>query len=467
MLNLPITNQDDVDHMLKHHGRLRDFHTGAYLYGWSAWIVLSNILAESINATLIAIGHPNFDTELKLNSTQPRIFPGQRIFGAGGWTVEFLWKRYEFHLKHRLELPVFVQEDALAFGFVYCSVPRRKWDSSWNFTIFTDPLGYYSWIGMLLALILTTLVLSFSRESRGILPSFFSTLSVLLTNFEESGVPRYSKIFILWMMTCMLLVNFYSGEMTGQIVLPPQEDKMTRWEELEKHNYSVIFNKPFVLDIMNNTVRTLATKKFVREDIKILYRLLGNSLLFPVGDSVTKFLPIMTEGDNKYAEISGWPFVMWTATTANQLRSNSRRVTDPASGAKTRRKKCYVGQELIQTGEQFFTVLPPGSAYLAGVFQRLAASGIVARWVFEFAAIQYSRRVQDRARVTGKTKLLEDQETTIEPLDMEGKTVTIFLLWIFCLAGGFVAFMAEIWLGRKTKIEPSNIAKISTFVYTF
>lgn len=66
-------------------------------------------------------------------------------------------------------------------------------------------------------------------------------------------------------------------------------------------------------------------------------------------------------------------------------------------------------------------------------FQRLIATGVIPRWDREGNWLTYADRVQDRVRIISDTKFAK-KDATAKTLSMNGKIITIFLLWLFCLA---------------------------------
>lgn len=81
---------------------------------------------------------------------------------------------------------------------------------------------------------------------------------------------------------------------------------------------------------------------------------------------------------------------------------------------------------------------------LAAVFQRLLEAGIYQRWGEESDGIKFSDRVKDRVKIIGPGRIAGDfDSTTPVVLRMEGKIITVFLLWTLCLAFSTVGFICE------------------------
>lgn len=80
---------------------------------------------------------------------------------------------------------------------------------------------------------------------------------------------------------------------------------------------------------------------------------------------------------------------------------------------------------------------------IATMYERLLSSGIESRWRQEQFGFMTASRVQDRVQVKSRTRMVLQTSTT-EKLKMDGKILTIFLLWILCLAIFLMAFIFEI-----------------------
>lgn len=51
------------------------------------------------------------------------------------------------------------------------------------------------------------------------------------------------KLFVLWMLTSMTFVTFYSGVITSAVIKPRPDLVMEIFGELEQYNYGMLFNK--------------------------------------------------------------------------------------------------------------------------------------------------------------------------------------------------------------------------------
>lgn len=109
-----------------------------------------------------------------------------------------------------------------------------------------------------------------------------------------------------------------------------------------------------------------------------------------------------------------------------------------------------MGDELVDSGERYFVILPPRSGLLSRAFQKLLASGIMQRWEDEGNSIAVSERVQDRTRVKSKTRIINDDNVSPIALAMEGKMLTVFLVWAICILGCMACLLSEILFKRNT-----------------
>ncbi len=111
-----------------------------------------------------------------------------------------------------------------------------------------------------------------------------------------------------------------------------------------------------------------------------------------------------------------------------------------AATTKATNKHCYIGQKLISSGSLYQIVTPPKGGKHVKLAKALFESGIYSYWYTELGKIQYSTRVQDRAKVKGPTKIIYEFEETImsseklEPLKLEGRIKTVF----FSVAVNFI-----------------------------
>lgn len=443
------TRHATVEKVLRYYGKLRDFNGS--VPAWGVQVVIANLVASAVNITLIGKDHPNFVAGGPaginwVNASDPRVLPETRVFDSEERTLEFVWnKMYELRSQNgNAPLPTVELKDSLAYNFAYCLVPKMKWDSTWDFSYLTDPFGYWTWLVLFLVLGAVAIVAFWKAESGDYETGCFATFAVLLqTGSGNHG--KDSKLFILWMSSTLVLSTFYTGEMTSDVITPPSEETLNTVGDLERNNFTLIFDQKYVFDIISDTVRTMSGKPFVQKNVLTMGRLLDRAVLRP---DFQWYVSQLENGD-KTAVTTGWPHVISQAAGAN-ARISTKFAARKKSKLKGRgkKRKCYIGKELIGTGEKFFVFLPPKSNLLAQAYRKLFASGIVYRWYEENNAISVSRRVQERVLVKGRTTIVDPEGATVVQLAMEGKMVTVFLTCFLAILLSSVCFSAELLLAK-------------------
>lgn len=124
--------------------------------------------------------------------------------------------------------------------------------SAWKFTLCTDPFQVRIWfnISIVFTLVTVTLLLQASDGERGsIIMSMVSSTLVM----GPLGVPRRSKLFILWLGISTVIAQFYSGSISSALTKPPEEDVIKTWSELHNQNYTLhlFYSKYYLKAIVN------------------------------------------------------------------------------------------------------------------------------------------------------------------------------------------------------------------------
>lgn len=453
-----LSSQADLQQILLNHGRLRDQFLSYYRFSpmFAISFITGNIVARYFNATLITNDSPLAKNTLINNSqipttSHPQILPHVQSFG-GLYQVAQVWKLFcsSRNNKNISECPALIKQDQIEFNFVYCSLPRKKYDSTWHFRILSDPFDLWTWLVLSSALILVSWVVAVSSDRR-YFETFLTVIATLLDN--ETTRILNSKLYALWLFATLLISDFYSGAITSQVIAPQPEITLTNFSDLHKNNYTLIFPIEMSQQAMLVSITQLSQKTFVNPTTTIISKMLKTSQVFHFQNG--KYYTALT-GNNRVATVFEWVYAMSAENLGNQHISRNNKANKTLKG-----KKCYIGKELLNAGEKFIIITSPQSARITGVFQRLFAFGILQRWDEELHGLLHSSRHQDRARVKGKTNLVK-QETTVEALRMEGKIKTIFVLWTFCLGICFMAFSRECYckqfLPCLLKIKTSNVA---------
>lgn len=449
-------DQKYLEASLRNYGQLRDYYClDDYVCNRItrvAHCVLTNILANAANATLIAPGHPMYED----NGFHAKVYPGLQQVDEESRTIAKVWSNFFSHSLPPRETPEFIQIPFLELNYVLCAVLQRKHDSIWQFSLFTDPFDFWIWMGTLLGLILVGMIAfsGFSNKKHGAFsPELLSSLEPLLSP-GVYGHAEKSLLFVLWMLICMVLVTFYSGVLTSVVISPPPEAKLETVSHLERNNYSFIFsNKIWAGIVQAISVSSLSRKQFVPQDFHFVRRIL-NSKALHVSPSDPEFLFELSAGSSKVAGIMMWPYAMRAASLASKLIAADME----SVRRKSKNRKCYVGKKMIRAGAVYYAMTPPESILLGRTFRRLIDSGIAYRWWDEFFAMVHSTRVQDRGRVINPTQISDVDGNTFEELHMEGKTITIFLLWIGSIIICCISFGIELLFhrGHVTSVETTQ-----------
>lgn len=450
-----------LKHILKT-GRLMDQSSSHNLIvppDISIGYIFAQIIAERFNLSLITNGH-SAALKLtnqkyscgKLNVTRfPQFIYPVQTFGGLVPSLH-LWNCFRnppHELGKTKKLPVFVQKETPLFNSLTVPNPKKKYESNWNFKIFTDPFDLWTWLVLTVTLVLLSTVVSIST-SHGFFITFLSSVAALLDN--EIRQFTDSKLYVIWLFTTLLIVDFYSGEITSQVIAPPEESYLTRFSDLQKNNYSIIFPHKGTLNAFNTSVRIMSKLPETSETTKALRSLLLTSKVIrrTVGNSFSESLT----GNGKIAAVAGSPYTVWYAMTGSKF------ILTGKSG-KLGNKRCHVGKDLINiVGKRFLVFTPPGSIPMGRAFQKFFASGIIPRWDQEGIWLLSAKRVQDRTQVISTTSIATES-TMVKSLSMQGKILTIFLLWALCLVMCCLSLTYEIamirWpICRKSKIHIIN-----------
>lgn len=393
--------------------------------------VFGQLIAERFNLTLITNDHPLFKATSKQGRTCgslvmtpfPQLVFPVHVFG-GIQNIENLQNCFKGPTEnsHKVEgHPIFVRKENLLYNFAYCFEPKKQYESNWNFKIFTDPFDIRIWFSISTLLLLVSIVVSITTR-QDFCTTFLCSLAALLDN--EIRHLKNSKLYILWLFTTLLIVDLYSGAITSQVIAPPEYSRLTKFSQLEANNFSMILPHQSVHNSVSAAARVMRNFSGTTENVKILERLLPGSKVITRkdGDSFYKSLT----GSKNVAALAGSNYAVWYATTGTRLVAQG-------GSANHRGKRCHVGEELVNViGARFIVLIPPGSTLMAKVFQRLIAAGIIPRWDQEGNWLMYADRVQDRAKIISKIKFAKEV-TTVKTLSMDGKIITVFLLWILCV----------------------------------
>lgn len=93
-------------------------------------------------------------------------------------------------------------------------------------------------------------------------------------------------------------------------------------------------------------------------------------------------------------------------------------------------KECYVGKNTWKVPlSSFYGIFPPKSLEVRQTLENLIGVGIQKRWMDEYEGISISKRVQDRAKFKGPTKIWFDDNHMSNSLGIISKMTNVFLFW--------------------------------------
>lgn len=442
-----------LNRALNYFFKIRDYHFGSKFNppntGYPSLIIL-HIAATSINSTVIVerevcqvTGHCNQALALPF----PRVLSSYTVAQVYSKPILHLWKQAYLPTKHSLErfhksfshssemkqMPIFVLTRDLKLNFLYCSLPKKLTISAWTFTLFTDPFDQLTWkfLSTSFVLVAAILIISDSRN-RDISRVFILTLCATLQLGTEP-ISRFPALFILWMTTSLILVCFYSGEITSAVISPPQDDVITEISEMRDRNYSLNFRSQFVRLSLESSTKSMKRNTTAKTNLELF---LNRSIL--LGRFTREDMAEFCLADGRFL-MDNW------ALTLNFMHTCHMMVIPYwAKTEKDKARRCHVGQELVRVDEEYLVVLPPGNGRLAGAIRRMHQAGIIQRWGQEMQGMVASTRVQDRVRILGPTKVKVEEEVTVIALKMDGKSKTVFVLWLICVMISFVALGSEL-----------------------
>lgn len=456
-------------YVIENYSRLRDYYarpnqlnihlTHSYFY---PWLVVSNIVTSAANRTLIEpedlcdyVDNCDDDAE---TSNIPKILPRLPVvvvFEGYDYSALSIWDNHcslskrcgskfsgfsRFGEQREVESPSMSLVKSELINFAYCAVPQKVRVSSWAFGIFTDPFGNIVWIVLSISFTILSLVMYISKQSQT-LTMLLSMFSAMILNSTHVSL-RNSRLFMLWTFASIILINFYTADITSTVISPPPDDVITSFRELDQRNFTLHeWKEESYIKFLNNSVSAMKPNSPTR---RVLESIFTKAIL---DITLENFVGSIIFGENKFI-IHTWEIVMYLASLGHREIKKKEHIQQEKI-----ERKCYVGKELIRYDEIFFATLPSGNRELADRFQKLLDFGIVQRFYQEMEGVVTSERVQDRSRIVGRTNMKGSEDSSPESLKLRGKAVTIFLLWIFCAAISLGWFICELCFGRMTTLN--------------
>lgn len=427
-----VVHQYDIPYLsvvIQNYSRLRDYCRTSSLAPPLIWeivhypmVIVVNTIAEGTNATLVS------PTDISINESLPQIHVASSAF----WMDLYDYKNDSYNFTDKLPTGVRIAKVmAPSWSFVYCDVTIKEKISLWDFTLFTTPFDWWTWLVVVTAYLFVVPLTG--NISRVLMPTLSATLS-----FGTTGPPTKSIIFFIWMVTCMLLTNLYSGEITSTIMVPPKDRVMTEFSELLDNNYTSLLPAASSVILSNQDFSLSPFQSFMAKSNSPTGRTLRSLLEKVVILDVIKIPETIMSDDRDLAVIGPWPGIHEIFWTTKYIASKHNLKVE---------RKCHVGKEMAHMSERFFVFLPPENSMLVRAFRVLQESGIFQRWDDEGTGLMHSLRVQERVRFKSPTKILEDGPLPKSP-GLEGKMVTLFLLWGVCITTSIVGFCLEVMSKR-------------------
>lgn len=221
-------------------------------------IIVAHTIAQSVNATLVS--------KDKLGLNESSLHPEFQYYYPAFWDSPEQFRKETYKLTGK-NVTGFQLSEVLSLNcaFVYSDVPHNEKITAWEFSLFTDPLDWWTWLLLVIAFLFVAPLSG--KFTKIIMPITSATLSL-----GTMGPPTKSKIFLAWMGLCMLVGNLYSGEITSKIMVPPKEEVMTHFRQLEQQNFTMILPGNLSWWIPGFQVKHLA--KLRSEAGKVIQRLL-------------------------------------------------------------------------------------------------------------------------------------------------------------------------------------------------
>jgi len=150
-----------------------------------------------------------------------------------------------------------VQIPSVPLNFGFCENPELRQDKPWNLKILFAAFDIRIWIALILLMFCLSFLAVFIHK---LSPStaILSVLSGLISTVPDiTGAKRLKTwwLFILWMMVCVVLVNYYCGLTTSMFISPPLEDVIIKVSQLLEAGYHLIFEDFYHLWYVGVAVR--------------------------------------------------------------------------------------------------------------------------------------------------------------------------------------------------------------------
>lgn len=420
IFNFLTANQSHIRNIIENFPRLRDLHGDLPQLIFIPKVHVANILALSTNTTLISALDQHAQVGNLENHTtfHPGLFAGNTL------------KTWHYHSSQTVNVR---QVNNIAYNFAYCGIPRIENERIYFIEFFDWIVWIYLVMSAISVSIVTKLYIAVNQNQPAILfektPIAMATLSILLTPGLSSGgisCIKYSKLFSTWMLCSLILVTYYTGAFTSEVIEPPECERMTKVEHLLKHDYSLVFRQEanqVSLKLLTNAHRKL--KSFA-----MLEKFLGSST---VQLNTGAYLETLTNG-SRYATLGSWMIVISEYLRAVEYITRKNIKT---------KQRCYLGKELAFPEGLYAVLISSKGNRVAKIFDILLETGIYQAW----HAILYKKKrgVQGSTVVTvvSPTKVVESKPHPLA-LTLEGKLRNGFIVWSILLSSSLPIFIIEV-----------------------
>lgn len=225
LLEYSYVDQEFIRNVLAQYPRLRDFHSNPPTLG--PFTHLISWIATAFNATLVSIRDVREDCLKSVLKDTPKIrtTPGRFLINYYGHN----------------EPSAAIQRYSNSFNMAYCSKIRTEVENMSPLKLFQKTGDVQVWFYLCASLILVTILIRIATR-RPAPEVMMACLSALISfGFTgDSRVLRRSLLLTLWMSACLILVTYFSGEITSTVISPTKEYRMTKITQLAEKNYSMI-----------------------------------------------------------------------------------------------------------------------------------------------------------------------------------------------------------------------------------
>ncbi|CAL8089543.1 unnamed protein product [Orchesella dallaii] len=316
------------------------------------------------------------------------------------------------------------------FNFVYCS--QSKDVVGIDLTVIIKPFDIYLWLALILCSVLITATGSLTITKN---VTRMALISVAALFSQNAARKRNRHLLIsLWLVTCLIINNMYSGEVSSELVAPVEQDIIKTVDDLASRKYRLVYHSQ-----SNYVINMIKKMTGSHKSTSSLSILLQSIVVFPNKSSQIEKLAF----DSHVAVFT--PYIA-TMTYWRTLTQTIKQAYERKKEVKFKRR-CYLGRDLTSTYSIpevwiFRMKNPKLSSDLAHAFTRMESAGINDYWTKVSYRLQVAQRAQDVNIFKSKTQAKVDD--LVEPLSLyTGNTLVIFVVFFICVTICVVAFCME------------------------